>query len=111
MKIFGREPALWVAFIVAALMAVATIGFDWLNAGQAAMAGGFVVAVVAVFTTRPVAPGIFTGVVTAAVGLLAAYGTSLPDSQVVGLNAVVLTLFALITRNQVSPKQTPVNNC
>ena len=110
MKIFGREPALWVAVVVSGLMLVATLGFDWLSAGQAVACGGFLVALVTAFTTRPVAPGFFTGAVTAAVGLLATYGLDLPDSTVAALGSFTLVLFALVTRSQVSPLATPLTH-
>jgi hypothetical protein len=106
MKIFGREPALWVSTIVSALMLVSALGLDWLSPVQATTIGGVVVALSAALFTRPVAPGLFTGLVTAAVGALAAYGLNLDDSTITAVGAFTLVLFGFITRTQVSPKET-----
>ncbi|WP_256727277.1 hypothetical protein [Streptomyces acidiscabies] len=53
--------------------------------------------------TRPVAPSAFTGLVSAGVALLAAYGLNVSAETVGSLNACVLAVLGLITRGQVSP--------
>lgn len=109
-KIFGREPAAVMAVVGGLFMFLASIGFDWLNAGQAAAITGVVSAMVLAYTTRPIAPGVLTGLITAAVGLLAAYAIELPDEQVVLFTDLALAGFALITREQVSPQPTIITN-
>ncbi len=107
MKILGREPALWIGGIVALFAALAAFNIPGLSAGQAYAIGGVLVAALVAATTRPVAPGAFTGLLTAAVALLAEYGTTLSEGQVASLGALVLALFTLITRQQVSPAAAP----
>ncbi|WP_406145094.1 hypothetical protein [Streptomyces anulatus] len=105
MKFFGREPALIIATVSAALSLLVSFQFG-LDAEQA---GALVAVISAVFAaataaiTRPVAPSAFTGLVAAAVALLAAYGLSVSAETVGALNAVVLAVLGLMTRGQVTP--------
>jgi hypothetical protein len=105
MRIFGREPALIIAVISAALSLLVTFGFG-VNAEQA---GAIVAVISAVFAvasaivTRPIAPSVFTGLVAAGAALLAAYGINVSVETVGALNALVLTVLGLLTRGQVSP--------
>lgn len=108
LRILGREPAAWVAAAGSVLTVLAAVGLPWLDAGQAAALTALVAAVVLVATTRPVAPGLVTGVVTAGAALLAEYGLDLPDATVGAVTAAVLAVFALITRQQVSPQDTAI---
>jgi hypothetical protein len=105
MKIFGREPALVIATISAALSLLVTfnVGLSGEQAGAivAVISGVFAAATAAV--TRPIAPAAFTGLVAAAVALFAAYGFNVSPETVGGLNAVVLAVLGLVTRGQVSP--------
>lgn len=107
-KIFGREPAAWIATVGAVLVAVAALGVPFLSAGQAAAVTAVVAALILVATTRPVAPGLVTGVVTAGAALLAEYGLQVDDATVAAISGATLAVFALITRQQVEPQQTPV---
>ncbi|WP_217235479.1 hypothetical protein [Streptomyces sp. AC555_RSS877] len=105
MKIFGREPALIIATVSAALSLLVTFQFG-LSAEQAGAVVAVISAVFAVATaavTRPIAPSAFTGLVAAVAALLAAYGLELSAEKVGALNAVVLAGLALMTRGQVSP--------
>ena len=110
MKLFGREPALYLAVLGSVLTMLAALNLDFLNAGQAAAITVLVTAVVTAVTTSPKAPALFTGVVAAGVALLAEYGLHLSDALVGGLGATVLSVFALMVRSQVSPVETPVTN-
>src|SRR5690554_4769767 len=103
-KILGREPAAWIATVGAVLTALAAVGVPFLSAGQAAAVTAAVASVVLVATTRPVAPGLVTGVVSAGAALLAEYGLHVPDATVGAISAAVLSVFALVTRMQVSPQ-------
>jgi hypothetical protein len=105
MKIFGREPALVIASISAALSLLVTFNFG-LSSEQAGAIVAVISAVFAVATaaiTRPIAPSAFTGLVAAVVALLAAYGLEFSTETVGALNAVVLAVLGLLTRGQVSP--------
>lgn len=107
-KILGREPSAWVATVGAVLVALAAVGVPFLSAGQAAAITALVAALVLVATTRPVAPAMVTGVVTAGAALLAEYGLDASDATVAAISGAVLAVFALITRQQVEPKDTAV---
>lgn len=108
LKILGREPAAWIATIGAVLTAAAALGVPHLSAGQAAAATAIVAALILVATTRPVAPGLVTGVVTAGAALLAEYGLQVDDAVVAAVSGATLAVFALLTRQQVAPKETAV---
>ena len=106
MKIFGREPALWVAGIAAILGLIASFGVPWLTDTQTTVivalvdaAGGVIIAV----RTRPIAPGAFLAFVGAVVAVLAAYGVAVSQHTVGAVDLVLLAALALITRGQVSP--------
>lgn len=107
-RILGREPAAVIAAIGSVLTVLAAMNLDFLDAGQAAAATAFVSAVVLVATTRPVAPGLVTGVVSTGAALFAEYGLHASDALVGALTGAVLAIFALISRQQVSPQPTAV---
>lgn len=104
MKILGKEPALWLALIGAVLTWCAGLGLDWLTAGQSTAAVTFITAVVIAATTRPYAPALFTGALSAGAALFAEYGLDWSDQAVTGLGAILLAGFALFgIRPQVEP--------
>lgn len=109
MKIFGREPALWISAI-AALLAVA-VGFGLpVTDGQAGAITAVLTAGAATWTAlhvRPVAPAVFSGLFTTGATLLAAYGVDLSQQQVGLISGAAITLMALITRQQVTPAADP----
>jgi hypothetical protein len=109
-KIFGREPAAWIALIGSILTVVAALNVPFLSAGQAAAATAVVAAGLIAYTTRPVAPSLLTGAFTALVALFAEYGLHLSDQLVGAISAAILALFAFITREQVSPQETAVTH-
>ncbi|MFJ3601940.1 hypothetical protein ACIPVA_03995 [Streptomyces anulatus] len=109
MKLFGREPALIIATVSAALSLLVSFQFG-LDAEQAAAIVAVISAVFAAATaviTRPIAPSAFTGLVAAAVALLAAYGMNVSAETVGALNAAVLAILGLMTRGQVTPTPKP----
>ena len=111
MKIFGREPALWLAFLGALVALLAAFEFPWLNAGQAAALVAVVVAVVTAITTRPVAPALFAGATTVTFTLLAEYGFNFSDAVIGGVAALMMTAFGLFgVRPQVAPNNTAVSS-
>jgi hypothetical protein len=107
-KIFGREPALWLALIGALLTWLAGFNLDFLSAGQAVAITGAVTGVVIAVATRPVAPGLFVAAVGALAAMFAEYGMHWSDASVTGLGAVILAVFALFgVRPQVTPVASP----
>lgn len=106
LKLFGREPAAVIAALGSIITVVAALNLPWLTAGQAAALTAAVSAVILVATTRPIAPGLVTGVVAAGAALFTEYGLHLSDALVGAVAAAVLAVFALITREQVSPQDT-----
>lgn len=105
MKIFGREPAVIIATVGAFLTFAAAVGIPGVSAGAAAAITSLIAAGVIAATTRPVAPALFTGVVTAGVAVLTEYGMRVSDDVTGAASGLVLALFALLTRAQVSPAQ------
>lgn len=106
MKLFGREPSLWITAIGSLLSLVAGFGLDWLTPEQAALAVvvlNAVLGVVNAVLVRPVAPAAFTYLTAAVAALVAAYGVEVSQSVVGAVNAAVLGVLALLLRGQVSP--------
>lgn len=108
MKIFGREPALWLALAGAVLTWAAGLGLDFLSAGQAAAITTALTGVVIAFTTRPIAPGLYVAAVGAVATMFAEYGLHWSDAAVTGLGGIILAAFALFgIRPQVTPATDP----
>jgi hypothetical protein len=107
-KIFGREPALWLALIGALVTWLVSLGLDWLNAGQATAIVTAISAVLIALTTRPIAPALFVGAVAAGAALFAEYNLAVSDAFVTGLGAIILAGFALFgIRPQATPAADP----
>jgi hypothetical protein len=107
-KIFGREPALVLGVIGALITWVVSLGFDWLNAGQATAITTFLTAVVIAATTRPIGPALFVGAVAAGAALFAEYNLAVSDAFVTGLGGIILAGFALFgIRPNVTPAYDP----
>jgi len=101
-----KEPAGIVGLLTAALAFVVSLNLHGLSAVQA---GYIVAAVTAVgslviaWRTRPVAPGVITGAISALAALATAYGFH-PRAAVVGaVAALAVALSSFLTRAQVSP--------
>lgn len=104
MKIFGREPALWLGVIGAALTTLVSLNFPGLSVGTVAAIMALLTALATALTTRPIAPAVFVGVLTAGVALFTEYGVNVSDGLVAGLTSVLLAAFALFgIRPQVRP--------
>lgn len=103
--LFGREPALILGVLSAALSLLVTLGIG-LTSDQAGAIVAVVSAAFAVATavlTRPIAPAAFTGLVTVVAVLLSAFHFGVAPATVGSINAVVLATLVLLTRGQVSP--------
>lgn len=108
-KVFGREPTLWLAVISSIIVLLGTFSLHWLTGQQAAL---IVVAINAIagavnaFTVRPIAPAAFTYATASIIAVAGAYGLNLTIEQVASVNALVVPMLALLSRNQVSPQRT-----
>lgn len=102
MKI-SREPALFVGLLAAICAVVVSFEVEWLTPGAAAALVALVGGAVTAFTTRPVAPALFAGLVGAGAALLAEYGLHVPKGTVAALTSAVVAAFALFVRTQVTP--------
>lgn len=110
MKLFGREPTLYIQALSAMLGVFVTFGVDGLSATQAAAIVAVLSAVLAAVNAamvRPVAPAAFTGLVTAVAVLVAAYGMEVSQETVGAVQVAVVGVLALLTRNQVTPAADP----
>jgi len=104
MRIFGREPAVWLGFIGAVLTTLVAVKVNWLPAGAEAAIMGALTAIVTALVTRPVAPALFTAAFVAVAAVFAQYGLHLSDGLIGGISSVILAAFALAgIRPQVTP--------
>lgn len=112
MKIFGRDPTLWIALISALIPVVGSVGLHWLSGQQAALivvAVNAIAAAINAYTVRPISPVAFTYAVGAIVAVLGAYGLNLPIETVASINFAVVPILALLSRGQVSPQETVIS--
>ena len=104
--LLGREPALLIGFASALLSVLAALGFQGLGSGRVALivAGlnALLGAAQAVYT-RPIAPAAFTTLVAAVAALAAGYGYHTSPELIGAINALVVAVLSLMTRQQVSP--------
>ncbi|MFI6819710.1 hypothetical protein ACIBJE_02010 [Micromonospora sp. NPDC050187] len=111
MKILGREPALVIGAIGSIMTVLAALNVPGIDAGAAAAITAFLASCIIAATTRPVAPALFTAVISAGVALVAEYGMNVPDAVTGALSGAVLAGFALFgIRPQVSPTPSPETN-
>jgi len=111
MKIFGREPALWIGALNVAIGLVGTLGLRFVSQEQAALWIALVNALSAAanaWTVRPIAPSTFAYLINAGVALVAGYGYQIPGDTIAALQLGIVPILALLTRNQVSPVDTVV---
>lgn len=112
MKIFGREPTLYLAVVYAVITVVGTLGIAHLSAQQAGLFNAAIAAVVLAinaYAVRPISPIAFTYAVAAIANLLAAYGVVIPDATMAAINGLVVPILALLSRGQVTPQETKVS--
>lgn len=106
MKLFGREPSLWISAIGSGLSLIAGFGVGWLTPVQAALVIVLLNAILGVINAlhvRPVAPAAFTYLVASVASLVAAYGVDVSQPVVGAVNASVLAFLALLLRGNVTP--------
>lgn len=103
MKI-SREPTLIIGFISALVAALVALNVDWLTPGAGVAIVALVGGAITAATTRPVAPGLFAGLIAAGAALLAEYGWHVSQELISALAFLVVSGFALFgVRNQVTP--------
>ena len=109
MKLFQREPTLYLAVIYAAITVLGTAGLAGLSPQQAGLINAAVAGVVAAinaYTVRPISPVPFTYAIAGVANLLAAYGANIDTETMAAINGLVVPILALLTRSQVSPETT-----
>jgi hypothetical protein len=112
-KILGREPMLWLGAIAAFLSLGTALGIDGLSAAQVALIVAAINALLGVagaLMVRPIAPEAFTFAIAALAALAAGYGYEASPEVVGAVTAATITLLALITRGEVSPKETTITS-
>lgn len=109
-RLFGREPALWIAAIQGLLILLFTLGVPGIDG---ALAGAVSLVLTAASTaysalaTRPIAPTVFTGVLVAAVQLGTRWGLDLSEVQISSITAFVALVVTLVVRGQITPDADP----
>lgn len=102
----GSEPVLITSVVSAALGLLVTLGAFNLTTGKAAAITAAITAVFALaagLATRPVPVAVFSGAVTAAADLVAAFGMHVSTATVGQVNMLVLAVLMLVTRGHVTP--------
>lgn len=103
MKI-SREPTLIIGFISAVVAALVALNVDWLTPGAGVAIVALIGGAITAATTRPVAPGLFAGLIAAGGALLAEYGIHMSEELLGALAFLVVAGFALFgVRGQVTP--------
>src|SRR4051812_41181709 len=113
MKLFGREPTLWLSVIYAIVTVAGTFGLLHFSGNQAALTNAALAALfgaINAWAVRPISPVAFTYAIGALVALAASYGLNVPDTTLAAINGIVVPLLALLSRGQVSPEETAVSN-
>lgn len=110
-KWFGREPALVIQTLAAILTLLVGFSVPGLNDGLVAGITALLTAGAAAWTAwhvRPIAPALFTGLITTGATLLAAFGVDLSQQQVSLVTVTATAVMALLMRAQVTPDHDPV---
>lgn len=107
MKLFGREPAVFlgVAASIVALLIVTGV-LDWTNeqAGLLMAAAAAVVAVGTAFFTHDVTLGLLIGLAEAVFAVFLGFGVELSPELTAAIIGVVTTLFGFFQRTQTTPE-------
>lgn len=112
MKVFGREPAVYIAVVEAVLAFLVTFGFSGLTAEESTNILAVAIAiggVLAAMTTRNTLLAALSGVARAVLVLSVSYGLNLSQEQV-GLTVVIVsTISGIWLRTQTSPSDTALS--
>lgn len=107
---FLREPTVLLQALSAVLALVVSFKVDFLTSEQSGLVIAFIAAVIGGINAalvRPLAPAAFTAVVTTLAALVTSYGLHLAPETVGAVQLVVVSVLALATRVQVTPKADP----
>lgn len=111
MKLFGREPALWINVIAAVLSMFVTFQMSGLSDSQATNIVAALTAAAGVITaikTRPWSVSLFTGFISSAAVLAAGYGLDFSQQQIGAVQLIAATILTLLARGQIEPAPDPV---
>lgn len=109
-RIFGREPALWIAVAQSLLMLLFTLGVPGVDGGLAGAVSLVLTAGATAWTalaTQPISPAVFTGLIIAAVQLGTRWGLDLSEVQISSITAFVALVVTLVIRGQITPVADP----
>lgn len=110
MKLFGREPAVWVGVIEAGLTLLVVLGVLGFTSDQTALVMAAVVAlfgVVTAYLTQDTMLGVLVGLVKAVIALFIGFGISVSPELTAALIGFVSVLVGLFQRTQTSPAPQP----
>lgn len=105
MKLFGREPAVWVAFLQAVIILASATIFHWSDTQVGALAL-VVVAIgdtVVAYLTKATLLGVLIGLLKATVAAFATFGYNLDVNTVAALVATLTASLGLFQRTQTAP--------
>lgn len=108
-KLFGREPAVWVAFLEALVMLAGVQLFDWSQEKVAAvvLVLNCLAGVYTAYVTRDTMLGVLTGLVKAAITCSITFGLDISDDLSAQLIALLTVSVGLFQRTQTSPLADP----
>lgn len=110
MKLFGREPAVWVAFIEATIALVLALRWVHWTSDQTALVMAVVVAVFGVVTaylTKDTMLGVLVGLTKALLALFIGFGLMLSPELTAAVIGFVVVVVGLFQRTQTSPAPQP----
>jgi len=107
MRIFGREPALWLTLIQTAIALAVGLGLPVTGdqVGLINAAAAAVLALVAAVAVRPFPVPLLMGAIQALLALAVGFGLALSPEQVGLVNAAAAALVGFILRMHVSPAE------
>jgi asparagine N-glycosylation enzyme membrane subunit Stt3 len=110
MRVFGREPAVWVGLIEASLAMLVALSILNFTREQTAEIMAVVVAVFGVVTaylTKDTMLGFIVGLTKAVIALVIGFGFSLSPEVTASLIAFVVVVVGFFQRTQTSPAPVP----
>ena len=110
MKIFGREPAVWLGVIAAGLTLLVTLGVLDITSDQTALLMAAITAVFGVITaylTSDTMLGVLIGAANAIIALAVGFGLNVSPELTASIIGVVTVLTGFFQRTQTSPAAQP----
>lgn len=109
-KIFGRDPALWINTLAGLIGVLVTFKLDWLTLNQATAIISFLTigaGFLSALAVRPFSIQAVTSLVGAGFVLAAAYGLHAPPDTLGAVQLAVMPLLTLLFRGQITPNHDP----